>query len=100
MRLCTLISNHYINARIMGSEIQVVKDNIFFKLRFNTAHGDTDLYWRVIIDDDEYLTRSVSCQVATRSDASFDKKAGVIKYHIVGTCTEFIVDDNLNAILK
>ncbi len=74
--------------------------NIHFKIRFNTAHGDTDLYWRVIVDENEYLTRSVRCCVETYSDASFDTRAGVIKYHIAGVCAELVIDEQLNALLK
>lgn len=71
-----------------------------FKIRFNTTHGDTDLYWRVIIDDTEYLVRTLQCNVATHSDASFDKNAGTIKYHIAGTCTAFVIDNELNALIS
>lgn len=84
----------------MADEPISVKGNIHFKIRFNTAHGDTDLYWRVIIDDTEYLVRNLMCKVDTYSDASFDKKAGVIKYHIAGDCTDFYIDETLNAFLR
>ena len=77
-----------------------VRGNIHFKLRFNTTHGDTDLYWRVIIGDAEYLVRSLVCKVDTWSDASFDERAGQIKYHIAGVCTDFDIDEELRAILK
>jgi hypothetical protein len=84
----------------MQKSSTLLKGNIAFKLRFNTAHGDTDLYWRVIVDDTEYLTRSVRCKVETCSDASFDKTAGVVKYHIAGVCSELMIDENLNAVFK
>lgn len=78
----------------------VLNGNIDFKVRFNTQHGDSDLFWRVIIDDKEYLVRSLHCKVDTYSDASFDKNAGFIKYHIAGVCKEFVIDEELNASFK
>jgi hypothetical protein len=81
-----------------------MKGNIQFRLRFNTMHGDTDLYWRVIIIEDnepkEFLARSVNCMVPTCSDASFDKNANAIKYHMAGNCTEFNIDCDGKATLK
>ena len=77
-----------------------INGDIHFKIRFNTLHGTTDLYWRVIIDETEYLARTVHCKVDTYSDASFDKNAGVIKYHIAGTCTDFSIDGEQNALFK
>jgi len=72
-----------------------IKGDIYFKIRFNTMHGDTDFYWRVIIDEREFLACSVRCKVETYSDKSFDKNANTIKYHIAGKCTEFcITEDN------
>ena len=77
-----------------------LQGTISFRIRFNTTHGDTDLYWRILIDDTEYLVRSLQCNVPTRSDASFDKNVGVIKYHIAGTCSQFVVDDALHALFS
>ena len=76
-----------------GSQIE-------FKLRFNTTHGDTNLYWRVIIDDEEYLATTLNCQVPTRSDASYDERAAAVKYHIAGSCTEFYIDEDNNAFFR
>lgn len=73
---------------------------LLFKIRFNTAHGDTDLYWRIIIGEQEHLARSIHCAVPTYSESSFDKKAGAIKYHMAGKCHEFYMDDAKNAFLK
>ncbi len=73
---------------------------IFFKIRFNTTHGDTDLYWRIIINDEEILARSLQCSVPTYSESSFDQRAGAIKYHIAGVCSEFILDEAKNAFFK
>jgi hypothetical protein len=78
----------------------IIRGNIQFKLRFNTQHGNTDLYWRVFIGEDEYLVRSLRCMVPTESDASFDKKAGVIKFNMAGTCSEFIIDEKGEAFFK
>ena len=77
-----------------------IKGNIEFKIRFNTMHGDTDFFWRIIVEEEEYLAKTLHCMVHTRSDASFDKKANTIKYHIAGTCIEFMVDENANATFK
>jgi hypothetical protein len=73
---------------------------LLFRLRFNTAHGDTELYWRVIINDTEYLVRTLQCNVATYSDAWFDPIAGTIKYHIAGVCSEFCIDEEMNAVFN
>ena len=70
-----------------------IEGNIFFKIRFNTMHGDTTLYWRVIIGDDEYLARSLDCKVNTFSDESFDKIANTTKWHIAGICRYFYLDE-------
>ncbi len=84
----------------MTTQTVSLKGNINFKLRFNTAHGDTDLYWRVFIDEQEYLVNSLHCMVHTFSDRSFDEKAGMIKYNMAGVCNEFIIDENRTAIFK
>lgn len=75
-------------------------DNIFFKIRFNTMHGDTDFYWRIIINDEEYLARSLDCRVNTFSDESFDKKANTTKWHIAGICEHFRIDEDGKAIFS
>ena len=77
----------------MSTTPLVLKGAIYFKIRYNTMHGDTDFYWRVIIDDVEYLVKSLVCQVSTFSESSFDKKAGSVKYHIAGHCTQFSIND-------
>jgi len=75
-------------------------EEISFKIRFNTAHGDTGLYWRIIINEREYLAKSIQCSVPTFSESSFDRVAGAIKYHLAGKCTEFYVDELKNAYFK
>ena len=67
---------------------------IKFKIRFNTTHGDSGLYWRIIIDETEYLASSVFCTVPTYSEASFDATARAIKYHMAGLCEMFYLDNN------
>jgi hypothetical protein len=100
----------------MSTGAVTIKGNIHFKIRFNTLHGDTDLYWRVITsprpspeergvldtlrEEQEYLVRSVSCKVETHSDASFDKTAGKVKYNMAGACSELMIDEQLNAVLR
>lgn len=81
----------------MAEEI-IIKGDIFFKIRFNTMHGDTDLYWRVLIDEQEFLVNSVLCKVDTYSEQSFDKNAGAIKFHIAGTCSEFKILEGKKAV--
>jgi hypothetical protein len=76
------------------------QNDIYFKIRFNTTHGDTDLFWRIIINDTEHLATAVSCSVPTWSESSFDQKAGAIKWHMAGKCTSFIIDENRTAILN
>jgi hypothetical protein len=77
-----------------------LKGDIHFKMRFNTTHGDTNLYWRIIIEGEQYLARSIQCYVATYSDRSYDNTAREIKYHISGDCREFILDKDKNAVFK
>jgi hypothetical protein len=74
--------------------------DIYFKIRFNTTHGDTDLYWRVIIDEQEHLAHAVHCNVETWSEASFDKKANAIKYHMAGRCKVFYIDADRKAMFE
>lgn len=62
-------------------------------------HGDTGLYWRVIIDEQEYLVKSIHCKVETWSDASFDVRANNIKYNMTGRCREFYIDHEDKGIL-
>ena len=76
------------------------EEGLLFKIRFNTTHGDTDLYWRIIIDDEEHLVRTIQCLVPTWSESSFDKRAGSVKFHMAGRCREFLVDEMKNACLK
>jgi hypothetical protein len=71
-----------------------------FKIRFNTQHGDTNLFWRVIIGDDLYLATAIDCRVPTYSDASFDARQNAMKYNLAGVCNEFIIDEEERAILK
>jgi len=74
--------------------------NIHFRLRFNTRHAGTNLYWRVFIGDREYLASGIKCMVPTSSDASFDEQAGEMKYNIAGVCREFLIDENGLALFR
>jgi len=78
----------------------ILTGHMHFKVRFNTTHGDTGLYWRIIVDDEEYLVCNLHCKVETRSDASFDARAGVIKYHIVGECEQLYIGTDGNALFS
>ena len=71
----------------------LLEGDIYFKIRYNTMHGDTDFYWRVIINDTEYLVKSLVCNVPSFSESSYDTKAGAIKYHIAGRCRRFVIDE-------
>ena len=75
------------------------KRDIEFKIRFNTQHKDTDLYWRVIVNDEENLVRTIKCNVNTYTESSFDKLSGMIKFHIAGFCEQICIDENLNAVI-
>jgi len=88
-----------------------ITGNLFFKIRFNTTHGDSDLYWRIILDERgadslptpyerEILVCSLHCKVETYSDASFDERAGTIKYHIAGCCSELQINEAGHAVLS
>jgi len=77
-----------------------MKNTTLFKIRFNTTHGDTDLFWRLIINETEHLVRSIVCDVPTYTESSFDNGAGCIKYHIAGVCTTFEIDNTLNAVIR
>ena len=77
-----------------------LRGDLHFKLRFNTAHGATSLYWRVFIGKEEYLARSLQCDVPTHSDVAYDAKAGAVKYNLAGQCSEFYIDENDNAFFK
>lgn len=66
---------------------------VIFKIRFNTNYGDTDLYWRVIVDDTEYLVRNIICNVPTHSESSFDSRANAQKWHIAGVCSAFTISE-------
>ena len=78
-------------------ETVTLKGDIFFKIRFNTMHGETNLYWRVIIGEDEYLAATLNCLVNTFSDESFDQKANATKWHLAGRCQHFNIDADGNA---
>ncbi len=78
----------------------IASGDLLFKIRFNTTHGDSGLYWRIIISEHEYLVRAVHCAVPTSSESSFDDRAGAVKFHMAGKCTEFFLDDLKNAYLK
>lgn len=73
---------------------------IEFKIRFNTTHGDTGLYWRVIIDGAEHLVKEVRCNVDTYSESSYDERAGSVKFHLAGRCSAWEVDETGTAVFK
>lgn len=77
-----------------------LQGSMHFRLRFNTKHGDTNLYWRIFINDKEYLVSSIQCEVPTHSDTCFDEQANEQKYNIAGYCNEFIVHEDGTAILR
>lgn len=59
----------------MPQDALSITGDMHFKIRFNTAHGDTDFYWHVIVtplpgaeEEQEYLARSVHCKVDTYSE--------------------------------
>jgi hypothetical protein len=72
-------------------------NKIYFKLRFNTMYNETNLFWRIIIDDTETLVKSLAINVPTFSESSFDFSANAQKWHIAGYCNSINVDENLHA---
>lgn len=62
-------------------------DSKKIQIRFNTEHGNTDLLWRVVIDNHEYLAKSIQLEVPshTTTDTLSD---GRIKYHITALYNE------------
>lgn len=73
---------------------------LFFRIRFNTQHGDTGLYWRILIGGAEYLTTSINCQVRTYSESSFDDMANAVKYHMAGEASLLEIDEQGAATLS
>jgi hypothetical protein len=71
-----------------------------FRIRFNTKHNGNGLFWRVIVENTEYLASSISCKVHTYSDSSFDHQSNEMKYNIAGTFNTLIIDENNQAILE
>lgn|GEM_PF-479434 len=67
--------------------------NISFRLRFNNRHAGTNLFWRVFIEDREYLAATVSCLVPTYSDTSLESGTGEMKYNMAGVCHEFMITE-------
>jgi hypothetical protein len=63
------------------------------QIRFNTEHGLSNLYWRVIVDDKEFLAKSVQLEVSSFSttDTLAD---GRIKHHITAIYNELIWNED------
>jgi len=85
---------------MMGNSPLEIKGALSFRIRFNTLHGDTDLYWRLLVSGSEYLVSTIECRVPTCTDRSYDTNAGAVKFHIAGTCTEMKITENHHAILQ
>lgn len=68
------------------------------KIRFNTENKG-DLFWRVIIDDDEHLANSLNilCPTFTTQDTLPD---GRVKFHISCNYKELIWYNNSNLTIK
>jgi hypothetical protein len=84
----------------MQNQSVIVNGDLYFKIRFNTAYGTTNLYWRVIIEENEYLVCAIKCDVPTFSESSWDAKANAMKWHMAGRCSEFAVDGDGCGVLK
>lgn len=55
-----------------------------FKIRFNTEHKGSNLKWRVLIDGEEYLAKSITinCPTTTSEDWITVNDFPCLKYHI------------------
>jgi len=55
-----------------------------FKIRFNTEHKSSELKWRVLIDEEEYLAKqiNVNCPCKTSEDWILINDFPALKYHI------------------
>jgi hypothetical protein len=84
----------------MDSSSIVFTGDFEFKLRFNTTHGETNLYWRLIIENREYLVNAIHCNVPTYSESSFDEKAQAIKFHMAGKGKTLHIDNKQSATIS
>lgn len=55
-----------------------------FKIRFNTEHKGSEMKWRVLIDSEEFLAKSITinCKSTTSQDWVTVNDFPCIKYHI------------------
>lgn len=73
---------------------------LHFRIRFNTMHGTTGLYWRVLIGNEEYLAATLRCQVPTFTESSYDERAQAVKYHMAGLCSQLTINEAGEAVLE
>lgn len=64
------------------------------KIRFNTEHAGTDLLWRILIDEVEYLASEVKINVPTltTTDVLTD---GRVKHHISASYKKITWDEKI-----
>ncbi|HWY13280.1 MAG TPA: hypothetical protein VN026_18255 [Bacteroidia bacterium] len=68
------------------------------KIRFNTENKGS-LFWRVLIDNKEYLANSVDIQVPVKTTMD-TLEDGKTKFHISCNYNELIWEENKNLIIK
>lgn len=73
-------------------------DSRKIQIRFNTEHGNSDLLWRVIIENHEYLAQSIQLEVPSHTTTDI-LPDGRIKHHITALYNELIWNDR-NLLVK
>lgn len=79
---------------------------INIKIRFNTICDDNICFWRIIIDNKEYLCSNVFIEkglsVKTTKDVVFDniRKIYVEKHHISVDANEVVWSDNKHVTIR
>jgi hypothetical protein len=62
-----------------------------YHIRYNTAHGETDLVWRVFENGVEHLVKNFEIRVPVRGESTLDN--GIQKWNVVCEGRMRIVDD-------
>ena len=52
-----------------------------YHIRYNTAHGETDLVWRVLENDVEHLVKNFEIRVPVRGESTLED--GIQKWNVV-----------------
>jgi adenylylsulfate kinase len=88
-------AEHWVN--VVGSHILSnrrytgINQTKEYHIRFNTKHGDSDLYWRVFEDGIEHLVKSFNITVPVRDSSTMEN--GVKKWNVYCRGNMKIIDD-------